>query len=89
VTAGIGNTCSWPALKSHFGQRERVMLYTLVMLVCLTDTPRCELREETVDGLAMHPGAAFVEAQPLVAQWAQMHPGYFVQRWRLLPGRGS
>ncbi len=63
------------------------MLYTLVMLVCLTDSHLpCEHREQVVGDLAMHPGVAFAQAQPLVAQWADTHPGYFVQRWRLLPG---
>lgn len=66
------------------------MLYTLVMMVCLTAVPQtCEQREQIVDGLAMNPGAAFMQAQPLVAQWIETHPGYFVQRWRVLPGRGS
>lgn len=75
-----------------FGIRwgQGVMLYTLVMMVCLTDVPQtCEKREQIVDGLAMHPGTAFMQAQPLVAQWIETHPGYFVQRWRVLPGRGS
>jgi hypothetical protein len=61
------------------------MLYTLVMLVCLADSP-CEFREEAVGGLAVHPGVAFVQAQPLVVRWAETHPGYIVKRWRLLPG---
>jgi len=66
------------------------MLYTLVLLVCLTDVLRpCESREEIVEGLAMHPAVAFMQAQPLVAQWMQTHPGYAVRRWRLLPGRGA
>ncbi|QIA22604.1 MAG: hypothetical protein EOS23_03005 [Mesorhizobium sp.] len=66
------------------------MLYTLVMMVCLTDVPQtCEQREQMVDGLAMNPGTAFMQVQPLVAQWIETHPGYFVQRWRVLPGRGS
>jgi hypothetical protein len=64
------------------------MLYTLVMMVCLTDVPRtCEQREQMVDGMAMNPGTAFMQAQPLVARWIETHPGYFVQRWRVLPGR--
>lgn len=64
------------------------MLYTLVMMVCLRDAPQtCELREEMVGGLAMNPGTAFMQAQPLVAQWMGTHPGYFVHRWRVLPGR--
>lgn len=63
------------------------MLYTLVMLVCLTDSPMpCEQREQTVGDLAMHPAVAFVQAQPLVARWAETHPSYVVKRWRLLPG---
>ncbi|MER8826531.1 hypothetical protein NKH73_10985 [Mesorhizobium sp. M0938] len=66
------------------------MLYTLVMMVCLTDVPQsCEQREQMVDGLAMNPGTAFMQAQPLVAQWIETHPGYFVRRWRVLPGRES
>lgn len=66
------------------------MLYTLVMLVCLMDSLRpCEVHEQIVEGLGMHPGTAFVQAQPLVAQWMQAHPGYIVKGWRLRPGRGA
>ncbi|HEV2898143.1 MAG TPA: hypothetical protein VGX71_09965 [Pseudaminobacter sp.] len=66
------------------------MLYTLVMLVCLTDAPRvCEPRELIVGDLATHPGAAFMQAQPLVAEWIETHPGYVVRGWRLLLGRNS
>jgi hypothetical protein len=66
------------------------MLYTLVMLVCLIDTPQpCEFQEEMVEGLATHPGVAFMQAQPFVAAWMRTHPRYVVQRWRLLPGRAT
>lgn len=66
------------------------MLYTLVLLVCLADVLRpCELREEILDGLATHPGVAFMQAQPFVARWLEAHPGYAVRHWRLLPGRGA
>jgi hypothetical protein len=62
------------------------MLYTLVMLVCLADTPHaCEFRQQIVGNLSVHPGAAFMQAQPLVARWIRAHPGYILQRWRLLP----
>jgi hypothetical protein len=26
-----------------------------------------------------------MQAQPLVARWIRAHPGYILQRWRLLP----
>jgi hypothetical protein len=66
------------------------MFYTLVILACLTSAPgACESRELIVSDLAIHPGTAFIQAQPLVAQWIETHPAYFVQRWRLLPGRGT
>jgi hypothetical protein len=66
------------------------MIYTLVILICLADVQlSCELREETVEGLPVHPGAAFMEAQPIVAHWIETHPGYVVRQWRLLPGRGA
>jgi hypothetical protein len=79
-----------PGMVREFDGEKGVMLYTLVMMVCLTDVPRtCEQREEMVDGLAMNPGTAFMQAQPLVARWIETHPGYFVQRWRVLPGRES
>jgi hypothetical protein len=66
------------------------MLYTLVILACLTDAPQlCERREQIVEGLSMHPGTAFMRAQRLVAQWMEAHSGYVVQSWRLLPGRGA
>jgi hypothetical protein len=62
------------------------MIYTLIMLVCLSDAPEaCEVREHTVE---LNPGTAFMQAQPIVAQWLEKHPGHIVQRWRLLPGRG-
>ena len=64
------------------------MLYTLVILACLTDAPQtCEIREQVVGDLAMHPGTAFMQAQPLVAQWIDTHPGLTVERWRLRPGQ--
>jgi hypothetical protein len=65
--------------------------HTLVMRVCPTDAPLrpCELQEQLVDGLDMHPGTAFMQAQPLVERWAQTHPGYIVRHWRLRPGRGA
>jgi hypothetical protein len=66
------------------------MVYTLIIWACLTGAPRlCESREQIVEGLAVHPAAAFMQAQGLVAQWMEAHPGYVVQRWRLLPGRGA
>jgi hypothetical protein len=66
------------------------MLYTLVLLVCLTETPQsCEVREEMIGDLAMHPATAFMQAQPLVARWLETHPGYEVRRWRIVPGWGS
>jgi hypothetical protein len=66
------------------------MVYTLVILACLTGAPRpCESREQIVEGLAVHPASAFMQAQRLVAEWMETHPGYVVQRWRLLPGRGA
>jgi hypothetical protein len=66
------------------------MLYTLVLLICLSDAPvRCELLEERVENLGIHPGRAFLQAQALVAQWEQAHPGYVVRRWHMLPGRGA
>ena len=49
----------------------------------------CELREQVVQDLGAHPGKAFLQAQALVAEWIAAHPGYVVQRWRLLPGRGT
>jgi hypothetical protein len=62
------------------------MLYTLIMVVCLSDAPQsCETREQIVGDMAVNPAVAFVQAQPLVAQWIETHPGYIVQRWRLLP----
>jgi hypothetical protein len=49
----------------------------------------CEVHEQIVEGLGAHPGAAFMQAQPFVAQWMQTHPGYVVRGWRLRPGRGA
>jgi hypothetical protein len=63
---------------------------TLVMMVCRKDASwRCELQEQIVEGLDMHPGTAFMQAQPLVQRWAESHPGYVVRHWRLRPGRGT
>lgn len=56
-------------------RRGRGMLYTIVMMVCMTAVPQtCEQREEMADGLAMNPGVAFMQAQPLVAHWLETHP---------------
>ncbi len=66
------------------------MLYTIVLVVCLGGSPQtCEVREQMAHDLSAHPGMAFVEAQALVARWAEQHPGYVVQRWNLKPGRGA
>ena len=44
---------------------EGAMLYTIVMMVCMSAMPQtCEQREEMADGLAMNPGVAFMQAQP-------------------------
>jgi hypothetical protein len=65
--------------------------HTLVMRICRKDGPPwlCELQEQLVEGLDMHPGTAFMQAQPLVQRWAEDHPGYAVRGWRLRPGRGT
>jgi hypothetical protein len=66
------------------------MLYTIVLVVCLGGaSDRCEVREQIAHDLAAHPSMAFVQAQGLVAQWLEEHPGYSVQRWSLRPGRGA
>lgn len=88
------NLCMQIAMRPGRGVREfegeGAMLYTIVMMVCMSAVPQtCEQREEMADGLAMNPGVAFMQAQPLVAHWLETHPGYFVQRWRVLPGRGT
>ena len=73
-----------------FHPREEPTLYTLVMLVCDDVAPhQCEVYEQIVEGLGMHPGTAFIQAQPLVEQWRQTHPGYVVRKWRLRSGRGA
>lgn len=64
------------------------MLYTIVLLVCLVGTqPPCQVHEEIAHELAPNPSAAFVQAQALVAQRLDAHPGYLVERWRPQRGR--
>ena len=66
------------------------MVYTIVLIVCLVGGPQsCEEREQIAHGLAAHPSMAFIQAQTLVAQWLDEHPGLVVRRRSLKPGRGA
>ena len=73
-----------------FGVRELVMLYTLLITVCLAGAPAdCRDYEQPVTELSANPSMAFIQAQTLVAQWMEKHPGFELDRWRLEPGRGA
>ncbi len=66
------------------------MIYTIFLTVCMIGSSHpCEVREQIAHDLSAHPGMAFVQAQSLIAQWAEDHPRYVVQRWNLKPGRGA
>lgn len=66
------------------------MLYTLVLLVCMSGSSQnCEVREQVVQDLAPMPTTAFIQAQALVANWIDEHPGYEVKSWRMQRGRGA
>lgn len=66
------------------------MLYTLLITVCLAGAPAdCRDYEQPVTELSANPSTAFIQAQTLVAQWMEKHPGFKLNRWRLAPGRGA
>ena len=66
------------------------MLYSLVISVCLISAPTdCRSYEQPVTELSSNPSTAFIQAQALVAQWLEKHPGFKLARWRLEPGRGA
>lgn len=66
------------------------MLYSLVISVCMVSTPTdCRIYEQPVTELSANPSTAFIQAQSLVAQWMDKHPGFKLARWRLEPGRGA
>jgi hypothetical protein len=49
----------------------------------------CRIYEQPVTELSANPSTAFIQAQTLVAQWLEKHPGLRLDRWRLAPGRGA
>jgi len=49
----------------------------------------CRVYEQPVTELSANPSTAFVQAQALVAQWMDKHPGFTLDTWRLEPGRGA
>lgn len=66
------------------------MLYSLLITVCIAATPTdCRVYEQPVTELSANPSTAFIQAQSLVAQWMEKHPGFKLDRWRLEPGRGA
>jgi hypothetical protein len=66
------------------------MLYSLVISVCMVSAPTdCRSYEQPVTELSANPSTAFIQAQSLVAQWLEKHPGVRLSRWRLEPGRGA
>jgi hypothetical protein len=66
------------------------MLYSLIISVCMVGTPTdCRVYEQPVTELSANPSTAFIQAQALVAQWMDKHPGFKLARWRLEPGRGA
>ena len=52
-------------------------------------TDNCRSYEQPVTELSSNPSTAFIQAQSLVAQWLEKHPGFKLARWRLEPGRGA
>jgi hypothetical protein len=49
----------------------------------------CRVYEQPVTELSANPSTAFIQAQSLVAQWLDKHPGFKLDRWHLEPGRGA
>ena len=66
------------------------MLYSLIISVCMGAAPaECQVYEQPVTELSANPSTAYMQAQALVAEWMNKHPGLMVDRWRLEPGRGA
>jgi hypothetical protein len=55
----------------------------LILAVCMLSSP-ADCREERVS-ISMEPTApmqCMIGAQPVIAEWAQTHPKWKVERWR-------
>ncbi|TXH36778.1 MAG: hypothetical protein E6Q98_09990 [Rhodospirillaceae bacterium] len=66
------------------------MLYSLIITICAINAPaHCQVYEQPMEHASATPNMAFVEAQGILAQWLEQHPGYKLQHWRLEPGQGS
>lgn len=66
------------------------MIYSLMISVCMLSAPSdCRSYEQPVTELSANPSMAFIQAQTLVAQWMEKHPGFRLSNWRLEPGRGA
>lgn|SRR5690554_3630063 len=82
--------CPAPCFRASPSHQVFSMLYTIVFIACLTEFPQsCSAYEQPVHGFASHPAAAFVQAQGVLAQWLNAHPGYTLRRWKLQPGLGA
>lgn len=66
------------------------MLYTILITACLVSAPaECRTYEQPATELSAMPVTAYVQAQALVAQWLERHPGKRLGGFVLLPGRGA
>jgi hypothetical protein len=66
------------------------MIYSIIISVCALSVPgECRVYEQPVTELSPNPVMAFVQAQTLVAQWSEQHPGLAIRNWHLEPGRGA
>lgn len=66
------------------------MIYSLIITICSIAAPTdCRTYEQPASGLSANPSVAFVEAQAIVAEWMERHPGFELRAWYLEPGRGA
>jgi len=65
------------------------MLYTAVLVACLTTAPAdCRSHEMLIQASAI-PTTAFIEAQAKAAEWLSQHPGLMQQSLTIRPGRNA
>ena len=65
------------------------MLYTAVLVACLTSAPTdCRNHEILIQSNSV-PAAVFMEAQVKAAEWLASHPGLSQQSLVVRPGRSA
>ena len=64
------------------------VIWTIVFVACL-GLSDCKSHEIIAHDLAVHPGLQAAQAQALIAEWKENHPGHTVKRISVFPGRGA